>query len=486
MLFNSLSFFIFFPIVVLFYFLIPQKCKNIWLLIASYYFYMSWNIKYGLLLLFCTFITYIASVLLEKNKAKRLFVVALIALFSTLFYYKYFTFLVSTIQKLMGKLGIAMVTPQFDIVLPVGISFFTFQAAGYLIDVYRGEIKAEHNFLKYALFVSFFPQLVAGPIERSKNLLGQLDRTYSFDFERIRDGLFLMLWGFFLKLVIADRAAIFVNEIYAVDSNAGGGLILVATILFAFQIYGDFGGYSYIAVGAAKIIGISLMDNFQSPYLALSTKDFWNRWHISLNSWFRDYLYIPLGGNRKGKLRKNINILIVFLISGLWHGASWNFVFWGGLNGIYQIVSSYCTKWLKKIGKKLQLKEESFSHKLIQVITTFLLVDFAWLFFRANGLMDGFQKVCCIFMDFRLRDFSKISFYSHGLNEANFRVLSESIILLLLVDFAKTKGVSIREYIYKQEMWFRILVFTGSVLIISILGVWGNLYDAQNFIYFQF
>lgn len=442
--------------------------------------------KYGLLLLFCTFVTYIASVLLEKNRTRRIFVIALVALFSALIYYKYFIFLVSTIQKLMGKLGVVMVIPQFDIILPVGISFFTFQAAGYLIDVYRGEIKAEHNFLKYALFVSFFPQLVAGPIERSKNLLTQLDETYPFDFDRVRDGLFLMLWGFFLKLVIADRAAIFVNTIYGMDSNAGGGLILVATILFAFQIYGDFGGYSYIAIGAAKIIGISLMDNFQSPYLALSTKDFWNRWHISLNSWFRDYLYIPLGGNRKGKFRKNINILIVFLISGLWHGASWNFVFWGGLNGIYQIVSSYSAKWFDKIKMILHVKGNSFSHKLLQVISTFLLVDFAWLFFRANGLMDGFQKVYRIFMDFRLKEFSKAVFYSYGLNEANFRVLIEAILLLLLVDYAKIKGVRVREFIYKQEMWFRILVFTGSIVLIALLGIWGGMYNAQNFIYFQF
>lgn len=486
MLFNSFSFLLFFPIVVLIYFLLPIKAKNIWLLLASYFFYMSWNPKYAILLFFCTMTAYIAALVLEQKKKESIFILALILIFLTLFYFKYVNFALSTVVKAMGIVGVELTIPKWDIVLPVGISFFTFQSAGYLIDVYRGEIKAEHNFFRFVLFVSFFPQLVAGPIERSKNLISQLEHTYTFDFERFRDGFYLMLWGYFLKLIIADRAAIFVDRIYALDSNTGGGLILVATILFAFQIYGDFSGYSMIAIGAAKIIGINLMENFNSPYLSESTKDFWNRWHISLNTWFRDYLYIPLGGNRKGKRRKYINLLTVFLISGLWHGASWNFVFWGFLNGLYQVLGEVIRPIRDKLWKMLSFQKESFSFHFLQGLITFFLIDFAWLFFRANGIMDGVQRVKCIISDFRVIELSKSSLFSYGLNENNFRVLFLSILTLLGVDYFKKRGLCIRKWVFQQDAWFRIGFTVFAIMFIVIFGVWGSAYDAQSFIYFRF
>lgn len=342
MLFNSYSFLIFFPIVILIYWIIPLRFRYIWLLAASYYFYMCWNAKYALLLLACTVITYLSGIFIYKIKnsgkaeARRIIYMKLCVAFSfiinlgVLAWFKYFDFFVENLQKVFAHIGITLSSPTFDIILPVGISFYTFQALSYTMDVYRGEIYAEKNFLKYALFVSFFPQLVAGPIERSKNLLKQVAVPHRFDYEKCREGFLLMMWGFFMKLVIADRAAIVVNTVYNNYEQYPGLYLVIATILFAFQIYCDFGGYSTIAMGAAKMLGFELMENFNCPYFSKSVSEFWRRWHISLSSWFKDYLYIPLGGNRKGKIRKYINLMIVFLTSGLWHGAQWSYVTWGG------------------------------------------------------------------------------------------------------------------------------------------------------------
>lgn len=332
MLFNSLEFVLFFPIVVLLYFILPFRYKNYWLLFTSYVFYMSWNPIYGLLLFGCTFITWGAALLLEKCGKRRCVVLwmALLAVFGILFYYKYMDFLLINAGMLLAQFQINVVIPKFDIILPIGISFFTFQAAGYLIDVYRGEIYAERNFFRYALFIAFFPQLIAGPIERSKNLLKQLDKVYSFDYIRVRRGLLMMLWGFFLKLVIADRCALFVDTVFENLQDYSGISLILAASLFSVQIYCDFMGYSTIARGAACVIGYHLMENFRQPYFSLSMKEFWHRWHISLSTWFRDYLYISLGGSRVNVWQRYLNLMLTFLVSGLWHGANWNFVLWGG------------------------------------------------------------------------------------------------------------------------------------------------------------
>ena len=343
MLFNSYEFLIFFPIVTLIYFLIPHKVRYIWLLITSYYFYMCWNVKYALILLLSTFITYISGLLIEEAneiKSKKIsikwknifmffcFIINLLILFL----FKYFDFAVENINIILSNLGMKVLKPSFDVVLPVGISFYIFQALSYTVDVYRKDVQAEKNFFKYALFVSFFPQLVAGPIERSKNLLKQIHERHYFNAQRVKDGLLLMIWGGFQKIVVADRAAIVVDTIFNNFPKYGGMYIIVGALLFAIQIYCDFAGYSTIAIGVAKVMGFELMENFNAPYFSQSVSEFWRRWHISLSSWFRDYLYIPLGGNRKGKLRKYINLMIVFLVSGLWHGAEWSFVVWGALN----------------------------------------------------------------------------------------------------------------------------------------------------------
>ena len=348
MLFNSFKYIVFLPVLLLFYFVLPSKIKNWWLLVCSYYFYMSWNAVYGILLFACTAVSYAGAVFIQKtdgnNKIRKtLLFVTLALLFSSLAFYKYSNFVLQNAFRALRLAGIKLEVvknaPHLDIVLPVGISFFTFQAAGYVIDVYRKDIEAEHNFFRYALFVSFFPQLVAGPIERSKNLLKQFESAKSFDFNRAKDGVFIMLWGYFLKMVLSDRAAIFVDNAYRNPYETNGMVLIFATIFFAFQIYGDFCGYSLIAKGSAKILGFDLMDNFDSPYCALNVQDFWRRWHISLSSWFKEYLYIPLGGNRRGNVY--VNLFIVFLTTGIWHGAAWGYLIWGIWHGIFTLLERF-------------------------------------------------------------------------------------------------------------------------------------------------
>ncbi|SHJ48790.1 MBOAT family O-acyltransferase [Pseudobutyrivibrio xylanivorans] len=358
MLFNSSHFLVFFPIVILGYYIISSKFRYIWLLVASYYFYIQWNPAYVLLLFFSTAITYVGALVIEKitveSKRKLCLFSVIFVNLAILGYFKYSSMFISYINKILIFADKKEIPWDYSIILPVGISFYTLQALGYLIDVYRKDIYAEHNFLRYALFISFFPQLVAGPIERSKNLLKQLAVPKRFSYENLRRGLIIMLYGFFLKVVIADRVAIFVNTVYKNPSTFNGYYIIIATMLFAIQIYCDFYGYSTIAKGVALTLGISLMDNFNAPYFSKSIKEFWRRWHISLSTWFRDYLYIPLGGNRKGTARKYLNLMIVFCVSGLWHGASMSFVIWGAMHGIYQIVEGLINKTFNKLKERFK------------------------------------------------------------------------------------------------------------------------------------
>ena len=353
MIFNSYAFLAFFPIVTLAYYLMPMRARRPWLLAASYYFYMCWNVQYALLIAASTLVTYLCALALGQMEAKagRRAVLALgLAInLGILCFFKYFGFFTDTFARIAARLGVRMAIPAFDVLLPVGISFYTFQALGYMIDVYRGKLPPERSLMRYALFVSFFPQLVAGPIERSENLLRQVNEDHPLDEKAVRDGLLVMLLGFFEKLVIADRASLYVDAVYGNWQQASGLQILLATAAFAFQIYGDFGGYSHIAIGAAKVLGYDLMENFRQPYFAVSVRDFWRRWHISLSTWFREYVYIPLGGNRKGKGRQLLNIAIVWLLTGLWHGANWNFVLWGVYYAVLLLLEkTFLLKWLDK------------------------------------------------------------------------------------------------------------------------------------------
>ena len=498
MLFNSLHFLVFFPIVLLVYFCIPKNIRYIWLLAASYYFYMCWNAKYAVLILFSTVITYLSGIAIdwvkqhnwEEKKAifykKGILTASFVLNLGVLVYFKYANFFLDNIERILGACHIELNVPVIDVLLPVGISFYTFQALSYTMDVYRGDIYAEKNFFRYALFVSFFPQLVAGPIERSKNLLKQLAVPAKFDFEKAREGFLLMLWGFFLKIVVADRIAVFVDTVYGDYVTYTGWYLVVATVLFAFQIYCDFYGYSTIATGAAQLLGIQLMTNFETPYLSLSVKEFWRRWHISLSSWFRDYLYFPLGGSKKGTIRKYINIMIVFLVSGLWHGARWSFVIWGGLNGIFQLIGDLLKPVKDWFVKVFGFNRSSLAHKLICALVTFALVDFTWIFFRATGYKEAVEIAKGIFTAANPGIFWDGSLYNCGLDSKNFGVMLISIGILLFVDICNYLGVKVRNVILRQDIWFRWIFIAFSICAILIFGIWGSAFDEASFIYFQF
>lgn len=489
MLFNSIDFLLFFPIVVAIYFIIPKKIRYIWLLITSYYFYMGWNPKYACLIAFSTVITYMSSILIEKSQnagkvflKKACLVGSLISNLGILFVFKYANFFLHNINVVMTRIGFHTIDRNIDLLLPMGISFYTFQTLGYTFDVYGGKIKAEKNIFKYALYVSFFPQLVAGPIERSTNLLPQIqnvDKIRVWNYERVRNGLLLMAWGFFQKLFIADRVSLLVNNVINNYSKYGFVELSLASVLFAVQIYCDFGGYTNIARGAAKVMGFELMNNFAQPYLATNIKDFWRRWHISLTSWFTDYIYIPLGGNRKGVLRKYLNTLIVFGISGFWHGASWNYVVWGMLHAFFQIIGDLKSRCYAKIVKNK--KRVTFSTRLRKIIITFLLTNFAWIFFVCNGTRQAFGVIKNMFTCFQTTSILEL-----GLDRCNWLLLIIGIAILVVVDVIREKGISIFSVVLKQEAWFRWIIYLVLLWLTIMFGIYGKSYDTSTFIYFQF
>ncbi|SJZ59086.1 D-alanyl-lipoteichoic acid acyltransferase DltB, MBOAT superfamily [Cetobacterium ceti] len=494
MLFNSLEFLIYFPIVVLFYFILPFKYRWIWLLVASYYFYMNWNPQYAILMGISTIVTYLSGLFIEKSnniadilkrdKYKKLCIIFSFGInLSILFFFKYFNFLSENINYIFSKFGLERGVPRFDVLLPVGISFYTFQALSYTMDVYRGEIKAQKNLGKYALFVSFFPQLVAGPIERSTNLLNQLDKNYNYDYDRVKNGLLLMLWGFFKKIVIADRLAVVVNTVYNTPAQYKGFTLIIASIFFAFQIYCDFSSYSDIAIGAANVMGYDLMKNFDKPYFSKSIAEFWRRWHISLGTWFRDYLYFPLGGNRVTKLKKYRNIMIIFLVSGLWHGASWNFIIWGALHGIYQLIGMELKPIRDKIIKILKIKRNAFSHRLYRVTVTFILVDFAWIFFRANSFREAKYIIKNIFV-YNPEIFFDGTLYRLGLDKKDFIIAIIMIIFLNIIKLLQ-RNTFIKKRILELRTTYRWILYYGAIFITTILGYYGDSVASQ-FIYFQF
>lgn len=500
MLFNSIDFLFFFPITILIYFLVPKKIRYIWLLLCSYFFYMCWNFKYVLLLLFSTIVTYTSGILLNKyrisvdsNFAKRrkyIVVGSVILNVGVLAFFKYSNFLIENTNMLFSMINVKVIDNSYDIILPIGISFYTFQALGYTIDVYREKIDAEKNFFRYALFVSFFPQIAAGPIERSQNLLNQIRDIANLKlpkYNRIVEGLILMLWGYFMKIVIADRVAILVNKIFDFYFMYGSVELILGAVGYAFQIYCDFASYSAIAIGAAKVMGFHIMENFNAPYFSKSIKEFWRRWHISLSTWFRDYLYIPLGGNRCSKIRFFFNIMVTFILSGLWHGAAWTYVIWGGLHGFYQVIGTILYPIKEKIALQYNFRTKTITYRLGQGIVTFILVDFAWIFFRSATLKDAIGYIVCLFSRFDPWFLFSEDIFSLGLNRKEFGVLIFAMVILLLGDLVKKiKNLSIDEFVCTQSIGFRYLFVVTISLLIIVCGVYGKSYDASQFIYFQF
>ena len=417
MLFNSFHFLIFFLIVVTLYFSIEPKYRWILLLLSSYYFYMSWKVEYVILIIISTLIDYFSALSINKtnnlNKRKFFLGLSICTNLGLLFTFKYFNFVGDSVRAFLALFSIQFSPHVLNILLPVGISFYTFQTLSYTIDVYRGRIKPQTHLGIFAVYVSFFPQLVAGPIERAKNLLPQFYEAKYFDYARVTNGLKLMLWGFFKKLVIADRLSIVVDVVYGNVGDYTGIPLILATVFFAFQIYCDFSGYSDIAIGAAQVMGIKLMDNFKRPYFSRSVAEFWKRWHISLSSWFKDYLYIPLGGSRVTVHRCYFNISIVFLVSAIWHGANWTFIIWGALHGFYMVFSLITKNMRNQIIHAIRLTQFPRVHALIQIGTTFSLVCIGWIFFRANNLSDALYVLTHLMSGLSL-NFSQISLGGFG------------------------------------------------------------------------
>ena len=399
-------------------------------------------------------------------------IISLVLNLSILFFFKYFNFAAENIVAVMGLLGVGIQIPEFKVLLPVGISFYIFQALGYTIDVYRGDTKVEKNFFTYALFVSFFPQLVAGPIERSTNLLVQFYEKHKFDAEKAISGINMMLWGYFLKLVLADRCAIYVNAIYNNMENHNGASILLASILFCFQLYGDFAGYSYIAIGCSKVMGFKLMDNFRRPYFfSVSIQDYWKRNHISLTSWFMDYVYYPMVGSSTKLWWWCMAIFLTFFISGFWHGAAWTYVICFSIHGFYLVVCTLKDKRQRKFEKKHGLKKKEWWLWLNRIIT-FFLVSIALVFFRANNLPDAFTAITKIFTDAINTPFVKqISHLLYSLSAVTILFISE-----YMIEYKKV-NVTSQNYLYIYS-----LCSIGLLSIILCLGV----FNGGQFIYFQF
>ena len=493
MQFVSLSFLIFLIITISVYFILPKSIRYIWLLAASWGFYYKLSHKLLLLLIAVTVITYVFGRLIgseniseKPNKKKKPFLVTgIVLLLLILGYFKYTGFLLDTVKSLQSAMGIEPLGIAAKIVLPVGISFYIFQAIGYLADCYMGKIPVEKNYLRLALFISFFPEVMSGPIERAGNMLPQFKQPKSFSYENMRDGLLLMLWGYFQKIIIADRLAVLVDHIYNSYENYSGTLLLLATVFYTLEIYTDFAGYSSIAIGSARILGIDIMENFKQPYLSRSIPEFWRRWHISLSSWLRDYLYIPLGGNRKGFARKLINICIVFAISGLWHGAAWTFVFWGLLHGLYQVIGILTKPIRESILDNLKIDREDFALKLVNIVVTFMLVNIGWIFFRAPSFKAAWYILKNMWKP-KLWVLFDGTLFNLGLAEADIRLLFIALIVLLVTGILNYKGISIRKALTGQTLWIRWFVYIAAVLFIATCGIWGPGYDAASFIYSSF
>ena len=481
MLFNSLQYLIFFPTVVGIYFLTPFRFRWIPLLISSYYFYMAWKPIYIILIVITTLINYLAGLAIgrthDRTKQKKYLIMALISSLSILFLYKYFNFFNDSARTVLEYFNIPFYLPQLRLLLPMGISFYTFQTLSYSIDVYRGTTKPEKHYGIFSLYVTFFPQLVAGPIERSDNLLPQFREKHVFDYKLATDGLKLIAWGLFKKVVIADRIAKLVNLVYNNVHDYTGYPLILATIFFAFQIYCDFSGYSDIAVGSAQVMGYRLMENFRRPYYSSSISEFWKRWHISLSTWFKDYVYIPLGGNRVVKWRWYYNLFITFLISGLWHGASWTFVTWGAIHGFYHIFSIWTSGLREKIVEAIGLNKLPKLHKILQIGITFILVCFGWIFFRANSLSDAIYVIRHMFTNLG----PKVPITSLGLDSFQLKVAFASIGFMELVHLVQEKK-SIRQIISTKPIWLRWSLYYILILWIILFGSFGS----QEFIYFQF
>ena len=488
MLFNSIEFLVFFPLVTVLYFALPHRFRWIHLLLASCIFYCAFIPVYIFILFFTILIDYFAGIWIESASGERrkLFLtLSIVANVGVLAVFKYYNFFIDNMDEVLQSLHLNTHFPLLSIILPIGLSFHTFQAMSYTIEVYRGNYRAERHLGIYALYVMFYPQLVAGPIERPQNLLPQVREKHYFQYERVTSGLKLMMWGMFKKVVIADRLAVFVNEVYGKPTTFQGLPLIVATIFFAIQIYCDFSGYSDIAIGAARVMGFKLMQNFNRPYFSKTIAEFWQRWHISLSTWFRDYLYISIGGNRVSKPRLYFNLLFVFLVSGFWHGANWTFVVWGALHGIYLIIGLTTRSWRAKFNELTGLVRSPELLKVIDIGITFSMVTFAWIFFRASTIQDAGYILSHLFASGHSLK-GAIDLYGPQsvlawFHKKDILIIVLSIGLMECVHFIQRRQSPVA-LLSRRPIWFRWAVYYALIMIIVTFGS----FEKTQFIYFQF
>jgi alginate O-acetyltransferase complex protein AlgI len=486
MLFNSMRFLLFFAIVTATYFAFPYRLRWMLLLGASYYFYIAWKPAYVILIIITTLITYFAGLrmgkIAAKPKRKTILILGLIFNLGFLFVFKYYNFFNDSFRVIFQHYNLFYGSRALNILLPIGISFYTFKNLSYAIDVYRGDHPPEKHLGHFAVYVAFFPQLLAGPIERARRFLPQLLEKFDFDYWRVTNGLKLMLWGLFQKMVIADNLAPWVDSVYNDPTHHSGAGLALATLFFAFQIYCDFAGYSDMAIGAGQVLGFTTMDNFSRPYFSKSIPEFWRRWHISLSTWFRDYLYIPMGGNRVSIPRWYSNLFIVLLVCGLWHGANWTFMVWGGLHGMYLVFSALTRKIREKIHRAIGLDRVPTLHHCLQGMVTFFLVCFAWIFFRANSISDAIYIISRLFTGWEslaIQALKATRFF--GIEKFHLITGVVSVGILLLIHLLQG-DTHFDQWLSKKRTGLRWAVYYSMVLAILLFGNFGT----KEFIYFQF
>jgi D-alanyl-lipoteichoic acid acyltransferase DltB (MBOAT superfamily) len=478
----SFGFLCFVLLVVVLYYAMPMKLRPPLLLLLSLAFYLYAGINYIFFLLFTVLSTFYGARLLQGTEKHRKAILAtvLTANLAVLAVVKYLPFSMSLLEAALG-----VELPGLSMIVPLGISFYTLQAMAYIIDVSRGKIQPEKSLWRYGLFMSFFPIIMQGPISRYDQLSQQLSNPHKLEYTNLKFGAQLMLWGYFKKLVIADRAGIAVNQVFNNYADYHGLVIFLVSFLYLLELYADFSGCVDICRGISKMLGIELMDNFRHPFFSVSVQDFWRRWHISLSSWLRDYLYIPLGGNRKGAFRKQLNTLIVFTVSGLWHGAGLNYIFWGALHGIFLIIGSLTRAVRQRFWQAVHVSEDSFGLRLLRIILTWPLVVFAFLFFRANGLSAGLHMAVSMFSGFSLSQLTDGSLLNLGLDMANIIVLLSALLVLLIVSIMQ-EHCSVRQLIARQRLPIRWGIYLIGLMAVLIFGQYGPGYSSAQFIYMNF
>lgn len=504
MAFNTLDFILLLIVTVLLYYALPHKLRNPLLLVASYVFYAAYDLALTAFLVICTLLTYYVARQVDCHEdaviRKRWATIGVVLNLGALGFYKYFNFLSKSLSGVFGGK-----TKTLDLIVPLGISFIIFQVVSYIVDVYRGKMNAERNLFKFSLYVAFFPKLVQGPIERASDIIPQFDEIHKFDDTKFQKGFLLVLYGLFMKMVVADRLAIVVNTIFGSLADYSGAAIAMASALFAFQIYCDFAGYSYTAIGAAELLGFGLKRNFRQPYMSLSVSEFWRRWHISLNDWLRDYLYIPLGGNRCSRARKNFNTLVTFGVSGLWHGADWGYVIWGLLNAVYIVIGGKIKTVTPKLRRIFSIKAEEeervpskaavFLGNQIRRLINFCLITFTWIFFRAQSLSVANTAIKRIFTSFNLKPFLQYvkgqlekgpETMLYGINiKFGIPVLLLSLLLVIIIDIIADRH-DIANRIAAGKIILRWPVYLFLIFAIIVLGIYGYGYSAGAFIYAGF